>query len=158
MAMLLTSSAIAQGTSLPARFATRAAGGENVSVPLAWTGAPAATRSFAIVVIDRHPVARGWVHWLVADIPSGVSSIAEGASGTAAMPAGAIELANSFGPTGWGGPQPPPGTGPHDYESTLYSLDIARLGVEPGASWLDVSRAMEGHILSAARLTGRFGR
>lgn len=157
--MEVTSTSYDAGGVMPARHATRGvSGGENVSVQLAWRDAPTSARSFVIATIDQHPIAHGWVHWLVADVPGGVSAIPEGASGTAAMPAGALELTSGYGRPGWGGPQPPPGTGMHDYVTTLYALDIPRLGLQPSARWEDVRRAMEGHVLDTAVLTGRFGR
>ena len=41
---------------------------QNISPPLEWEDAPEGTRSFALAFVDRHPVARNYVHWLVADI------------------------------------------------------------------------------------------
>lgn len=156
--MEVTSTSYADGDTIPLRHATSAAGGEDVSIGLAWTGAPAATRSYAVATIDVHPVARGWVHWLVVDIPGSVPGLPEGASGTAAMPAGAHELASGYGRPGWGGPQPPPGSGVHDYVTTVFALDVARLPLGPGARLEDVRAAMGPHVLASAQVTGRFER
>lgn len=156
--MELTSTSYDAGQTIPLRHATHGVpGGENVSVALSWSGAPASTRSFVITMIDRHPIAHGWVHWLVVDVPAGVSSLGEGVSCTPAMPAGAWELDSSYGLPGYGGPQPPPGSGTHEYVTTAYALDVARLGAGPTATWDDVRRAMEGHVLASGTLIGRFG-
>lgn len=156
--MKVTSTAYADGATMDAMFATRqVAGGHNVSVPLEWSGAPAGTRSFVIAMIDTHPVARGWVHWLVVDVPAGTSELPEGASG-ASMPPGSLELAGTSGTSGYSGPQPPPGSGVHDYVTTVYALDVPDLGLSPGARWPDVQSAMGGHVLASASVTGRFGR
>jgi hypothetical protein len=48
-------------------------------------------------VVDRHPVAGDYVHWLVVDIVAGVTSLKEAASG-AAMPAGSREVSPMSGP------------------------------------------------------------
>lgn len=74
------------------------------------------------------------------------------------MPRGALELRNTFGTVGYGGPQPPIGTGAHSYVATIYALDVDKLAVTGSATRDDVLRAMDGHILAAATCTGRFGR
>ena len=51
------------------------AGGKNISLPLAWTDTPAGTKSFALSIVDPHPVARNWVHWLVINLPAGAASL-----------------------------------------------------------------------------------
>ena len=157
--MYLESSAYRDGGTMPARFATvQVEGGTGASVPLMWGDAPRETRSFVIQMIDHHPVAHEWLHWLVVDVPGGERGVPEGASATAAMPAGAMELANRAGRIGYGGPQPPVGSGVHDYEVTVFALDVPRLGVGPQASLGNVTAAMRGHVLGRASLTGRFGR
>jgi Raf kinase inhibitor-like YbhB/YbcL family protein len=110
--MQISSSAFQDGGKIPLKYVMPGAGGQNVSVPLSWTGAPAETESFALAMVDPHPVARNWVHWLVIDIPKNSTSLPEGASGKS-MPQGAAELQNSYGKMGYGGPQPPPGSGDH---------------------------------------------
>jgi len=47
---------------------------ENVSPQLSWMGAPSETKSFALSMVDRHPVAGNYVHWLVVDIDAAVTS------------------------------------------------------------------------------------
>ncbi len=104
--MQLKSSAFADGQSIPTKYAnTGVSGGQNVSIPLEWSGAPAETKSFALAIVDRHPIANSWVHWLVINIPKTASMLAEGASRTNKMPTGAKELNNTFGNLGYGGPQ-----------------------------------------------------
>jgi hypothetical protein len=93
----------------------------------------------------------------VADIPGDATSLPEGASGQK-LPAGAVELQNSWGKSGYGGPQPPPGTGDHPYVVTLYALSAAKLDLKPTASWADLKKAMEGKILGTASITGYYGR
>jgi len=157
--MRLESPAYRDGDMMPARFATvHVAGGEGLSVPLSWSEEPPGTRSFALAMIDHHPVAHGWVHWLVVDIPAGVHSLGEGASKGAGMPAGAVELTGTGDRVGYSGPQPPVGSGVHDYVITLFALDVARIGERDGATWEDLREAMKGHVLDSASLLGRFGR
>jgi Raf kinase inhibitor-like YbhB/YbcL family protein len=98
-------------------------------------------------VVDRHPVARDYVHWLVVDIDASVTSLEEGASG-AAMPAGSREVRP------YAGPFPPSGT--HAYEFTLYALETDRLGLPRKVSLDAFAKAVEPHALATAKLVGRF--
>jgi Raf kinase inhibitor-like YbhB/YbcL family protein len=144
---------------MPPRFAMRAIlGGHNISIPYVWQGAPIGTRSFALALVDTAPVAHNWVHWLVIDLPADSSALPEAASGTSAMPHGAMELRNTFGTIGYGGPQPPIGTGAHPYVATLYALDTDKLAVLAAVTREEVLSAMDGHVLASATCTGRFGR
>jgi Raf kinase inhibitor-like YbhB/YbcL family protein len=87
--MMLRSSAFEDTQTMPPKYAKK---GENVSPPLSWDNVPQGTKSFALAVVDRHPVARNFVHWLVIDMSADVTSLEEGASGSARMPAGSREL------------------------------------------------------------------
>jgi Raf kinase inhibitor-like YbhB/YbcL family protein len=156
-AMQLTSSAFKDGGKIPQQYVMPGAGGQNLSLPLTWSRAPAGTKSFALTIIDPHPVARNWVHWLVADLPGDAASLAEGASGKK-MSQGAVELKNSWGASAYGGPQPPQGTGDHPYVVTLYALSVPKLDLKPTAGWAELKQAMEGKILASATITGYYGR
>lgn len=155
--MGLTSPAFGQYGPIPARFATPVIpGGQGVSIPYTWEGVPTGTVSLALALVDRAPVAHDWLHWLVTDMPSTTMELSEGASRTSAMPAGAVEHPNTFGVLGYGGPQPPMGTGEHAYEATLYALDVDRITLPDGASYADFLRALDGHVLAQASHSGRF--
>jgi Raf kinase inhibitor-like YbhB/YbcL family protein len=153
--MQLDSPAYPDEGAIPIEYATRRAGGDNVSVPYEWSGAPEGTKSFALAVIDVS--SRNWVHWLVVDIPARVSSLAAGAS-RRSMPEGARELDNTFGDTGWGGPQPPPGTGEHRYVATVYALDSEKADVHQDASFAEFERAVAAHVLAKADHAGLLGK
>ena len=142
----LNSPAFADGGSIPRRHACD---GQDLSPPLAWSGAPAGTVAFALVVDD--PDARGFVHWVVTAIAGDSSGLPEGVP-AAGPPA---QGRNDFGRRGWGGPCPPSGT--HRYVFTLYALAQApALPSLPTA--VDLRRAIAGHVLGEARLTGTYRR
>jgi Raf kinase inhibitor-like YbhB/YbcL family protein len=155
--MQVISSGFQDGGKIPLQYVRPGAGGQNVSVPLSWSGAPVGTRSFALAMVDPHPVANNWVHWLVINLPQDATSLPEGATGRK-MPEGAVELKNSFGETGYGGPQPPRGSGDHPYVFTLYALSAARIEMGKSAGLAAFKQALEGKILATASLTGYFGR
>ena len=75
-----------------------------------------------------------------------------------ALPPGAVELNNSWGKSGYGGPQPPPGTGDHPYVVTLYALKVDRLDLKPATNLAGFQKALEGKILDTAEITGYYGR
>lgn len=156
-AMELKSGAFADGDKIPQKYVMPGAGGQNVSLPLQWSGAPEGTQSFALSIVDPHPVANNWVHWLVINLPADAGGLEEGASGKK-MPAGALELNNSFGKPGYGGPQPPPGSGDHPYVVTLYALKVDKLDLKPGTNLAGFQKALEGKVLDTAKITGYYGR
>jgi Raf kinase inhibitor-like YbhB/YbcL family protein len=139
----LTSPAFEDGQDIAQKFGKRA---QNISPPLQWDGVPDRTRSFALTFVDLHPVARGYVHWLVADLSPQLSSLPEGAAAKRNPRFTEIEP--------YAGPFPPSGT--HDYEFTLYALRTDRLGVRPGATLQEFRQAVEQNSLATATLIGKF--
>jgi hypothetical protein len=142
--MVLSSSAFEDGQEIPHKHGKKI---ENVSPQLSWSDAPADAKSYALSVVDRHPVAGDYVHWLVVDVPATSTSLEEGAAG-AAMPAGSREVRP------YAGPFPPSGT--HDYEFTLYALDTDRIDVPANASLDAFADAVDPRVLITATLVGRF--
>ena len=145
--MVLRSSAFEDTQTMPPKYAKK---GENVSPPLSWENVPQGTKSFALAVGDRHPVARNFVHWLVIDMSADVTSHEEGASGRALMPAGSRELKV------YGGPNPPSGS--HDYEFTLYAPKTDKLDLPEKVSLERFTKAAEQSSLATAKLVGKFAR
>ena len=74
------------------------------------------------------------------------------------MPSGSFELKNSFGDIGYGGPQPPKGTGDHPYVFTLYALKVEKLDLGANTSLAAFTKALEGKTLGSATITGKYGR
>jgi Raf kinase inhibitor-like YbhB/YbcL family protein len=109
--MQLSSTSFAAEGEIPQRFGKKL---ENVSPQLAWSDPPGTTASLRLQLIDLHPIARGYVHWVVEGIPADTRELAENAAATG-MPDGVRE------PTPYAGPFPPSGT--HEYEFTLTALD-----------------------------------
>lgn len=155
----LTSGAFEDGKPMPTKYAHPGVqGGQNDSVPLKWENPPAETKSFALACVDLHPVANKWVHWLVINLPKGTSELAEGASLTGKMPNGSNELNNTFGDPGYGGPQPPRGSGPHRYEFALRALNVEKLDIGVSASLSAFLKAIEGKEVASAKIVGVFER
>jgi Raf kinase inhibitor-like YbhB/YbcL family protein len=160
----LSSPDIAPGGTIANKFIYKGFGcsGDNISPALSWSGAPAGTRSFALLVHDPDAPTggAGWWHWLVYNIPASATEIAQGA-GTAdgaGLPAGSAQGRTDFGSPGWGGPCPPVGHGVHHYRFTLYALKVEKLDVADGASAALVGYMANANALGKAELLGLFGR
>jgi conserved hypothetical protein TIGR00481 len=154
----LSSTAFANNGTIPLRYASTDAGGQNVSPPLSWSGAPSGTRSFVLVCLD--PDANNFVHWVMYDIPASVNSLPEGVPPQATLPNGAKQGENDMDTIGYFGPEPPPGE-LHRYVFTLYALAVDSLGLEPGASYRRVEEALDNlrsqnKVLGEVQLVGKF--
>ena len=154
--MKLKSSAFKDGERIPDIYVMKEVGGENMSLPFEWSDAPDETRSFAFTMIDHHPVANNWIHWMVINIPSSSDNICEGASGRN-MTVGSREFRNSFGKGCYGGPQPPVGSGDHPYVCTLYAISVRVLYLDLTISLSEFKAGLEGRILAQASMTGIYG-
>jgi Raf kinase inhibitor-like YbhB/YbcL family protein len=145
------------GSPMPAKFATQQGGGENVSIGLRWQPVPAA-QSYALLFDDHAPVARNWVHWLVVDIPNTATAIPEGASRSPQMPEGSRELTTSWKRTGYDGPQPPVGSGSHEYVATLFAMDTATLNLPENPTRAEFMNAVEKHSITQESWSGTYER
>lgn len=136
--------------------------GQNVSPALSWSGAPAGTQSFAVLVHDPDAPTggAGWWHWLVYNLPSTTTGLPSGA-GTAdgaKLPAGAAQAVTDFGAPGWGGPCPPVGDKPHRYVFTVHALKVPKLDIAPGSSASLVGFMVNANSLGKATITATYGR
>lgn len=146
------------GKFFPTRCAHRGVkGGKNVSPPVAWADVPAGTRSFVLTIFDRHPIAHNWLHWCIINLPASVRELNEGASGVREhLPEESLEIRNSYGDSGYGGPHPPRHSGPHNYEITVYALSTPFLELGSLASSEECLDAIKPHILAHASIVGVF--
>lgn len=143
----VTSSAFSQGEAIPQKYTCD---GEDVSPPLAWSGAPDSVASYALIMDDPDAPAGTWVHWVLFDIPAQTTQLAENTPATVG-----IQGNSSWDRTGYGGPCPPGGE--HRYFFKLYALDTM-LGLEAGATKEAVLEAMRGHVAAQGALMGTYSR
>lgn len=166
--LTVASTAFKDGESLPDDYSSF---GKNVSPPLSWSGAPAATRQFAVVCHDPDaPLAGGFTHWVIYKIPASAKGLPEavpaGANVTASSLAGAIQGPNGFaafarrgGPPpepSYRGPAPPAGPA-HHYHFTVYAIDGA-VDLQPGLDRNGLLKAIEGHIVGQGEIVGLYQR
>ena len=151
----MRSAAFADGAPIPGQYTCE---GADRSPPLAWSGAPPATKSFALICDDPDAPGKTWVHWVVYELPGHLTQLPEGIPKTETLeePADALQGMTDFRRVGYGGPCPPPG-GPHRYFFKLCALDAA-LGLRAGATKTQLEQAMQGHVVAEAQLVGTYER
>ena len=129
--------------------------GGNASPHLAWSGAPAGTRSFAVTCFDPDaPTGSGFWHWVVANIPADATELKLDAGNpkSGRLPAGALQTRTDFGQPGYGGACPPPGDHPHRYLFTVFAVGSESLPVTADTSAAVVGFQLPFNTLAKAAL------
>jgi Raf kinase inhibitor-like YbhB/YbcL family protein len=154
----VTSKAFADGGDIPMENVFTGCGGKNVAPELTWVGAPDGTKSYAITCFDPDaPTGSGYWHWVLANLPASVTSLAAG-DGNSDSPKGGQGGYSDFGMHSYGGPCPPKGHGKHHYTFTVYALDIEKVeGASGGTTGATLVFMMRGHVLATGQITGTFG-
>jgi Raf kinase inhibitor-like YbhB/YbcL family protein len=157
--LVVTSSAFTEGQPVPKHHTGE---GPDRSPPLSWSGAPAQTKEFALLVSDPDAPAGTWYHWVLYNLPASVTSLPEGLPRQAVLtePVKARQGLNSWpsGNVGYRGPMPPPGHGRHRYYFTVYALD-AHLELAPNlATPQAFQKALTDHVLAEGQLLGTYER
>ena len=136
----LTSSAFEDGGEIPRECGYK---NGNKEPPLAINGIPEGTISLILIMDDPDAmgaVGKVWVHWVVWNIIPD-------------QPIGGELGMTDFGEVGYGGPAPPDKR--HTYVFKLYALD-SMLDLSKESTKADVEKAIEGHIIEQAQLTGTY--
>jgi Raf kinase inhibitor-like YbhB/YbcL family protein len=155
----LESDDISEGSRLAAAYVGDWAGGGNTSPHLRWSGFPVGTAGFALTCFDPDaPTGSGFWHWAVAGLPASVTGLPRGAGGPAGdgLPAGAFQLRNDSGRTGYMGAAPPKGDRAHRYIFAVHALDTGKLDVEPSATPAILGFSMAFHTIARATLTATY--
>ena len=138
--MSVSSEAFSQNV-LPQRYTCH---GDRVNPPLDWSGAPADTKSLALIVDDSSAPITPFIYWLVFDIQPGTTDIQEGS-----LPTGAKQALNSAGTMTYDAPCP--GGHSHSYRFTVYALN-RELTLPNGAPLLQVWTAIANATIGRGRI------
>lgn len=144
----LVGAGIKEGKPVPDKYTCD---GENVSPALTWNGAPANTKSFAIIMDDPDAPMGTFVHWVLYNVPGTMTSLKEKSDFEKIK---AKEGLTSFGEQGYNGPCPPEG-GPHRYIFKIFALD-KMITPKDQMDKEELLKEMKGHILGEASLTALF--
>jgi Raf kinase inhibitor-like YbhB/YbcL family protein len=146
--MWLSSDAFTDGSPIPRRFTCE---GADVSPPLRWGDAPAATGSFVLLCDDPDAPSGTWCHWAAYDIPPERTGLAEGVDPDDAT---LKQATNDSHTQGYSGPCPPHGHGPHRYHFRLLALSVPHLPAMARPTCQAVERAARRHLVEEAVLIG----
>ena len=150
---VIISPAFKSGETIPKRYTCD---GIDISPPLSWSGFPAGTKSFVLIVEDPDAPGGIFTHWIVYNISSKVTSLPEKVEKVERLGNGILQGLNSFGKIGYNGPCPPPGS-KHRYYFRIYALDCY-IDLPPGATREEILKAIEGHVIGEAELLGYYER
>jgi Raf kinase inhibitor-like YbhB/YbcL family protein len=144
----VTSPVFRDGLELPTRYGCKTyPGGTGQTPPLRWSGTPAGTRSFAIVIDDPHAKTGAFVHWVIGGIDGTTQLLGEGARLD-----NTVEGLNTSEKVGYSPPCPPKGE-EHRYRFTIYALNT-EVPFRSGASLQDSLDAIAEHTVGRGRITG----
>jgi Raf kinase inhibitor-like YbhB/YbcL family protein len=153
-AFALTSPTIVEAGAIPLTHVCAQRGGTNTSPELAWTGAPAGTLSFAVVLTDK---SNNLVHAVIYDIPANLTGLPADVDKVYAPPdvAGAHQTLGYDNTTrGYLGPCPP---NAHTYEFAVHALSAATLpGTTMATTRAAAVTAITANELGSATLTATF--
>ncbi len=111
-AFVLHSSAVADGGTLPVEFT---GDGAAATPPLEWTGAPAGTKSYALIMHHEAPDQTKW-YWILYNIPATVQSLPKNVKGIGTLGNNSVNDRTEYAPPHSKGP------GPKTYIFTVYAL------------------------------------
>ena len=128
--------------------------GQNVSPQFSWTGVPAGTTSFALVMTDPDGRGTGVDHWIAYGIPASVTGFAEGETSKPSDKyiggTGTAKLHTYIGPC------TPPNTTPHHYTFILIATDLDPKALPAGITRLELFDKLQGHVKGSTGLVGLF--
>lgn len=146
--MILESPAFKNGSAIPRKFGYK---NGNSSPPLLIRNVPEETKSLVLIMDDpdaMSAVGKIWVHWVLWNISPNTQEIPENS-----IPKNSIEGKTDFDEIGYGGPAPPDKE--HLYVFKLYALDI-ELNLEQNSTKQDVEKSIKNHVLTEAKLEGKY--
>lgn len=138
----VTSPVVGSNYIIPARYTCHGAG---QSPPLHWSGAPAGTKSLALVVDDSDAPITPYIYWIVFGINPATTDIQPGQ-----LPPGARQALNSAGQAGYN--PPCPRHHDHSYRFTVYALGATVSlpnGTDLKSAWTAIART----AIARGRLT-----
>jgi Raf kinase inhibitor-like YbhB/YbcL family protein len=129
--------------------------GKNLAPELTWRNAPTGTAGYALLVNDMDaPIAGGWHHWVVYNIPGGVDEL-EGHGSVQYSQGSTSWDVYGIPVVGWGGPCPPATGQTHHYIFTLYALSTATIS-GGSLTYEQLLGAISPYVLGSTVIIGTF--
>lgn len=149
--MSLSSDGFANDTAIPSEYTCK---GVDISPPLAWSGSPSSTQSYAILMEDPDAPSGIFTHWILYNIQQDVVSLSSNQPSGENISGIGSQGRNDFGTIGYHGPCPSEGS-VHHYRILVFALDTS-FNQQIG-SRADLFRAIMGHVTASGTLIGTFG-
>jgi len=136
---------VTDGGNLPAEFT---ADGSSATLPLAWKGAPAGTKCYALIMHHEAPDMTKW-YWILYNIPADVRSLPKNVKGIGTLGNNSVNERAEYTPPKSKGP------GAKTYVYTVYALSAPpQLTVPPERVNREVLlAAMKDKVLASAELS-----
>lgn len=153
----MSSPVMKDGGTLPADLKCTRDGGDGLSPPISWDGAPEGTRSFAVIM---HHYPKGRVegvdnpshYWLVWNIPADTRSLPRGNPESIGNEGGEKDK-RYIGYT----PPCSPGNVTHEYTITVYALNSETIALgdqdDIDVDWVALTGAIKGKVIASSSLT-----
>ncbi len=148
--LVLRSPALADGRALPKEFT---GDGEAATPPLEWSGAPAGTKSFALIMHHVAPDQVKW-YWVLYNIPADAKGLPRNVRDVGILGSNSVNERTAYAPPRSRGP------GKKTYVLTLYALsDQVKPDIEPAqVNRTVLLAAMKDKILATAELRATYSR
>ena len=157
--MKVSFSAFTDGAAIPREHGGNSGtcGGQNVSLPVAWSNLPPKARSVAVLVLDPDGAGGlGVSHWVVYNIDAARGQLKSGEAQVTGP--GFTVGVNVAGADAYRGMCPPVGDVPHHYVLTVIASDLAPGALPAGLDRNALLAALKGHALGGQSVIGRYGR
>jgi len=148
----VTSPAFTYGATIPRIYTCD---GEDISLPLQWSKVEGA-RYYAIIMIDPDAPKGIFIHWIIYNILSNVTSLKANIPKKEAVQGIGLQSLNDFGRIGYGGPCPPHGS-KHRYIFIVVALRNS-VNVDPGSSPLKTLNGVKELAMSYGFTYAYYGR
>ena len=122
---------------------------KNSAPAISWSGAPAATKSYVLVLERRAPDEKATWSWIMFNIPASTTNMPGKISPETITTAQGLFGANPYGHNAYTGPCEPKGVFP--YVLRLFALD-ADIALQTGATLPQLLPAINGHVIDAAEI------
>ncbi len=134
------------GQPIPRKYTCQ---GDDVSPEIIMSGYPAGTKSLALIMEDPDAPVGIFTHWIIYNIPTSKFNIQENVEKKANLFDGISQGINDFGKTGYNGPCPPRGHGPHRYFFRLMALsnsDRIEAGLNRDKFYKEIGKFIIGQV------------
>ncbi len=154
--LTITVTGYADGGLIPDSIGCGAVGQQKESPKIDWTGAPAGTMAFALILHDTDVAIQGSdvLHWAIFDIPGTATGLPAGVPKMSTLADGSVQINNIAGMPGFYSPCPPAPT-VHHYIIEMYALD-AKLGLPATTSRADLLAALAMHTRAKGTYVGMY--